>query len=236
MGNHLKAKAKLISADSVRQAVGWLGVLLPALMIMGNSLLRDCDTIRSTISHYYYTITGYWFVGILFAVAMFLISYKGYDRRDVMASSVAGFSAVLIALFPTNMETLVPAVMEIDNCVLFSLPENGVRSAIHYGSAALFFLTLAYMSLFLFTKSKDGMTREKIIRNRIFRVCGIIILVSIVLIAVFGIFEKRLTDLSGYKPVFWLEWAALMAFGISWLIKGKVMLKDRIIEPNHLNR
>lgn len=235
MGSYSFREPKLISAYAVRQAIGWLGVFLPAFMIIGNSLFQECDIIRSSISHYYYTITGYWFVGILFAVAMFLISYKGYDRRDVIASSVAGFSAVLIALFPTNIESLVPAAMDIDSCALFSLPENKIRNAIHYGSAALFFITLAYMSLFLFTESRGEKSPKKIIRNKIFRTCGIIIFIAIVLIALYGIFEERLPNLGDYKPVFWLEWIALMAFGISWLIKGEVVLKDSNLKSNKTN-
>lgn len=35
--------------------------------------------------------------------------------------------------------------------------------------------------------------------------------------------------LRGYKPVFWLEWGALTAFGISWLVKGGLFLKDKPI-------
>jgi len=33
--------------------------------------------------------------------------------------------------------------------------------------------------------------------------------------------------LEKYKPVFWLEWLALIAFGISWLVKGKAFATDK---------
>jgi len=32
--------------------------------------------------------------------------------------------------------------------------------------------------------------------------------------------------IEGYKPVFWLEATAVVAFGISWLTKGEAILKD----------
>ncbi|MDQ3846827.1 MAG: hypothetical protein M3342_22860 [Bacteroidota bacterium] len=221
---------QLISPQTLRKAIGWLGVLLPAAMIIGNSLFRQCDLLQSSISHYYYTVTGHWLVGILCAVAMFLVSYKGYTREDNIATSIAGFSAVLIAFFPTNIENNVPVEIAMNRCVLFTLPENNIRNVIHYASAGLFFLTLAYISYFLFTKTDKEKTKEKIIRNRIFKTCAIIIVVSILLIALYGIFEEKLNGLKKYKPVFWLEWIALMAFGLSWLVKGEIVLKDYSLE------
>lgn len=216
---------RLVHPQTLRQAIGWLGILLPAAMIFGNKIIYQCSTLQSSISHYYYTVTGHWLVGILCAVAMFLISYKGYNRVDNITSSVAGFAAIAIAFFPTNAETMVPEKIIMNDCILFSLSENNLRNAIHYASAGLFFVSLAYMSVFLFTKSSGTKTREKIIRNKLYITCGIIILLSIVLIGLYGIFGKE-SSLKNYKPVFWLEWMALLAFGISWLVKGEIVLKD----------
>ena len=216
---------RLIPHQTLRQAIGWLGTLLPAVLIIGNKVIDHCAILQSSISHYYYTVTGHWLVGILCAVAMFLISYKGYNRIDNITSSVAGLAALAIAFFPTNAETLVPEKIIINDCILFSLRENNLRNAIHYASAALFFVSLAYMSAFLFTKSRGSKTKEKVIRNKVFVICGIIIFLSIVLIALYGIFGKE-SSLKNYKPVFWLEWLALLAFGISWLVKGEIVLKD----------
>jgi uncharacterized membrane protein YiaA len=157
---------------------------------------------------------------------MFLISYKGYNLVDNIVSSVAGFAAVFITFFPTNMLKKVPVTILNDGCLLFALPENGLRNSVHYVSSGIFFFALAYMSIFLFTKSRGEKTKEKTIRNKVFRTCGVIIICSIVLIALYGFFGNINDRLSGLKPVFWLEWLALCAFGISWLVKAKVVLKD----------
>jgi hypothetical protein len=85
---------------------------------------------------------------------------------------------------------------------------------------------LACISLFLFTKSKGRKTKQKIIRNRIYRIAGIIILVSISLIAVYHFGDYGTTN-TNLKPIFWLETIALFAFGSSWLIKGEIILKDK---------
>src|SRR5919206_3039767 len=96
-----KPDPRLISYQSLRRAVGWLGVLLPFAMIAGNYLF-GCTHIQDTISHYYYTVTGDLFVGILCADALFLIVYKGYDAKDDRWTNIAGVLALLVAFFPTN--------------------------------------------------------------------------------------------------------------------------------------
>ena len=46
----------------------------------------------------------------------------------------------------------------------------------------------------------------------------------ILLIAVNGLFIKP--ALNHLNPVYWLEATALLAFGISWSVKGQAILKD----------
>jgi hypothetical protein len=41
------------------------------------------------------------FVGILWAVGLFLISYKGYDSTDNWVTNLSGIFAIGVALFPT---------------------------------------------------------------------------------------------------------------------------------------
>jgi hypothetical protein len=219
--------ARLISPKTLRQIVGWLGILLPLAMVTGNHLFSNCNELQNSISHYYYTITGSWLTGNLCAVAMFLVAYKGYSLHDNIAATIAGFCAVLIALFPTNAVQHVPAEIEKNSCLLFTLPEHALRNSIHYASSGLFFVTLAYISIALFRKGEVEKSANKIIRNRIFLTCGIVILLALLLIVLYGIFEDRLPRLDHLKPVFWLEWLALLAFGISWLVKGEIVLQDR---------
>ncbi|MDQ3278464.1 MAG: DUF998 domain-containing protein [Bacteroidota bacterium] len=217
---------RLISYLSLRKTIGWLGILLPAALIIGNAVFGHCYTIQSSVSHYYYTITGNLFTGILCAVALFLIAYKGYNRLDQTASTLAGCFALLIALFPTNMETLAAPGTDRQNCVIFSLSENVFRNSVHYITAGAFFLTLAFISWELFTRGEEQPTYEKKLRNRLYRTCSIVILLAVVLIGLYGMFGEKDDAISRLKPVFFLEWIALLAFGLSWLVKGELMLKD----------
>jgi Na+/melibiose symporter-like transporter len=73
------------------------------------------------------------------------------------------------------------------------------------------------------------MTKQKKKRNKIYQWCGIIMLGGILLIFLYFLFLKNIfPQLTNIKPVFWLESFALWAFGISWLVKGEVLLKDVI--------
>ena len=109
-----------------------------------------------------YTITGNLFTGILCSVALFLIVYRGYDLLDNVATSLAGYFAFGIAMYPTNDNST-------DSCAIFHLPLDAVRNCAHYGFSVLFFITLACISLFLFTKSRDRETKRKKIRNKIYK-------------------------------------------------------------------
>jgi amino acid transporter len=97
---------------------------------------------------------------------------------------------------------------------------------VHLTFAALLFLTLAFFSLFLFTKSKKGEspTPEKLIRNKIYIICGITIILCIISIAIYKLFIQTANPISAF--VFWAETIALIAFGTSWLTKGETLFPD----------
>jgi len=99
----------LISYMTLRQSIGWLGILLAPGLLTGNYLLSlftdfeaGCNPFKSSISLYYYSGMGEIFSGTLFAVALFLFCYRGYEKIDSVLCNIAGAFAVGVALFPTN--------------------------------------------------------------------------------------------------------------------------------------
>ena len=142
------------------------------------------------------------------------MSCRGYDRKDEIAGYLACVFAIGVAFFPTT-----PCMRPTSGHDLIGI--------LHLTFAALLFLTLAYFSLVLFTKT-DPMkipTRQKRQRNAVYRICGYTILVCIFLIVV-GKLPGIETHVEWLTPVFWLESIAVLAFGVSWLIKGETILKD----------
>jgi hypothetical protein len=199
----------VISYLTLRKAVGLLGVAFPLVLSIGCRLCGSCDGIQPSISEYYGTEMRDVFVGLLFAIGLFLFSYRGYEPKDNLAGNLACAFAVGVALFPVTA-TIV-----------------WIRRS-HYVFAAALFLTLAYFSLFLFTKTREDVppTLEKRKRNKVYVVCGTAILVWIALIPLYELFLTQ-TPLARLEPVFWLESLALWSFGISWIVKGEAILKDR---------
>lgn len=222
---------RLISYLYLRKAVGFLGLALPIVLVLGSVLVGNCDEIQSSISDYYHTLMRDVFVGILCAIALFLFSYKGYvdDKRDNIAGTLASFFALGIAFFPTAPDKpLSPC--DSPSCNIPAVITNPFISNLHFIFATSFFLVLTYFSLVLFTKTKNKrtQTKQKKERNSIYRICGFVMLTCIILIAIyFFLLEEKYPNLAKYDPVFWLETIALWAFATSWLIKGELLLKDK---------
>lgn len=196
----------IVSYLTLRRVVGILGIALPVILaIWGFFLLRSFEFLPS-ISDYYSLRTRDAFVGILFTIAWFLFTYRGYDRKDNIAGNLACLFALGVALFPNT--------------------GSGLDQIIHIASAFALFLMLSYFSMFLFTKSGDIQTPQKKIRNRIYKACGMVILICIALIGLYFWFLAD-TSIARLKPVFWLETFALWSFGLSWFIKGETLLTDK---------
>ncbi len=211
----------IISYLNLRIGLGFVGFFLPIILIIGSFIFGNCSQIQPSISHYYYTVMGNYFVGSLCAVAMFLFFYKGYDKTDSIVANIAGVCALLVAFFPTD-----PASNSL--CQFVSNNRNGSVNAIHYTAAALLFSSFAFFCLVLFTKTDatHAMSAHKKIRNKIFVCCGIIITVCVVLLAVYNIIGSLHNIIEKYKPTLILESIALFAFGLSWIAKGEMFLKD----------
>jgi hypothetical protein len=195
---------------ALRRTVGWIGILLPFVLMTGMKLFFEGAAIQKTISQYYYTGMRDVLTGSLCAIALFMFYYKGYDEWDNRLGSLAGLFALGIAWFPTSP----------------SDPQN-VTGNIHFVSASIFFLILSVFSLVRFTKNKSG-TRpsgQKQSRNIIYRICGIVMITCLISILVFFNFFKVKNPDSHF--VFWAETAALIAFGVSWLTKGGTLYPDK---------
>lgn len=192
---------------ALRRAIGWVGLLLPFVLMIGNTVLFDGPLPGKSISLYYHTPMRDVLVGGLCAVALFLFFYAGYDRWDNITASITGLFALLVAWFPAS-----------------EAGDEGIVNTIHFVSAALFFVSLAMFSLFLFTRKGHNPTPEKLQRNVIYVVCGVVMLVCLLAMLIYLIARGT----SSSSPfIFWAETAALIAFGISWLTKGGTLYPDK---------
>ena len=213
MSQQTSANWLVISYLGLRKAVGGIGIALPFVLAFGKIILEG-PGIEPSISNYYYTGMRDIFVGALCAIAVFLLSYRGYERVDDLAGDLAGICALGTALFPTAPHVDVT-------------PQYTWEGVLHLSFAAGFFLTLAFFSLVLFRKTDPTKppTQRKLQRNAVYTFCGYAILICLGLIAVLA-FVSDASPVKTIDPVFWLEALATVAFGISWIVKGEAILKD----------
>ncbi len=210
----------------LRRIMGVLGIALPIVLVFWGLVLSGA--IRNSISDYYGLRTRDALVGVLFTIAWIMAAYKGYDRIDDIAGKVAGIFALGGALFPNTA--------------------GGWQSTLHFSSAVGLFLMLSFFCLFLFTKtgdvppndlsqtltsfrfgvieSQDPKLRLKKRRNRVYVVCGLIILGCMLLAWLYSKFWEN-TAISAIKPVLVLESLMVWAFGFSWFVKGETLWRDK---------
>jgi hypothetical protein len=207
-----------VSQLELRRNLGILGITLPLVLVVGNKF-----HIENSLSAFYYTNMSVYFTGVLFAFGMFLFSYKGYTKEkekfsDNLITNIAGVLAIITALIPAKCYS--------QECPYANSHHSQLLGGIHFGSAAIFFLITAWMSYFRFTKRDDNIEDPEIIqlknkRNWIFKICGIGILVTLVLLALAFLFDP---DLTGFDT-FLGETIVLIFFGSAWLVKAKALKK-----------
>ena len=212
-----KKRSLVLSYLTLRKAVGILGVALPFVLALGALIIFQTG-LQSSLSSYYHTGMRDVFVGTLCAIGVFLLSYQGHHRSDNIAGNLACIFAVGVALFP-----IAPDGEVTRNVALIGHA--------HQAFASLFFLTLIFFSLFLFTKkTRDGPpSKRKRQRNKVYIACGCLMFICIVLIALYKYPQPGMPSIpEKYQPVFWLETLTVVAFGISWCTKGQAILKDQV--------
>ncbi len=214
-----KNTPQLTTTHTIQQIIGGSALLFPAVLIVLSLGSGWCTTIQETISHYYYTIVGNVFVGILTTISILLIIYKGYpNTRDFLITTLAGAGGIGVAMFPTTPPC------DTTRCIVVQLEALDV-STIHYLSALLMFGSLAVMCMVQFTKKSAAPTKAKLKRNKLYIANGILIIVSI--LSIFLI-QQLASDvfLCESSIVLYLEWFALINFGCSWMVKGGLFLTD----------
>lgn len=195
----------MINTKRLRCIIGWLGMLLPWIVLI-QSLAYGYSFPDSISATYFRDTCITPFMIILGASGILLFTYNGYDKVDDVLNTLAGVFALGICLFPCAGKT--------GDIGTFLIKAN-VSDVIHMASALGFFGILAYNSLFQFTKGSDNPTKNKKRRNIIFRICGVGMIASFVLLplAQYHVLE--------IPHVIWvIETIALAFFGISWLTKA----------------
>ncbi len=231
----------------LRKTVGWIGTLLPVVLIAGNALFFT-TVLPDSMSSYYYTHMRDVFVGALCALGVFLLSYAGYDEWDRWITNVAGLGAIGVALCATKPAVCAATAKSCAAPAVRSMSTaQNIVGTIHLVFAAAAFLALGVMAirfaklpptdesrppgLLSWLRSAFGVPQPGQLDSRttagkrsavIFRACGMSILVCVVL----GVLSNFLPQsFKNDVPVlFILEALAVFAFGVSWFVKGQTLM------------
>jgi hypothetical protein len=192
-----------------RRGMALLAALFPVAFLFSSFVLHR-TAFQASISAYYWTLDPERniFVGVLCAVAVFLILYRGYSWREDRILDLAGSSAAGIAFFPID---------RVGGCAASGLSAHGVF-------AVVFFACIAYVCVFMSENSlrqiQDAVRRAKF--RAAYRWCSGVMIASIVVAIASRFLPSGLVQtLCEHGAVFWLEAAAIWAFSAFWYLKTR---------------
>ncbi len=199
----------------LRVGLAVIGIVLPLIVLIAGRVLHHV-WLEPSISRYYHTegisffTTRDLFVGGLFAAGACLYLYKGFSTRENVALNLAGVFALFVALLPTAATSA----------------DGGLVSKLHGTSAVLFFLCIAYVSLF---RSRDTLRLLSPAKRRRYALAyfwtGLAMIVSPVAAVVLSFAlepTSRFTTL-----IFWAETFAVWTFAAYWIIKTREMRETK---------
>ena len=198
----------------------WIGILAIAFPIL--LLIFAGFPMQTSLSATYWTPANTIFVSLLVTMGIFLLSYHGYDKRDDWISGIAGASMIGVAMFPCLGST-VP-----DYAFMFLSPN--VTHIIHIVFSAITFGLLGVMSIWQFTQGHadipnvDNSQKHKM--NRVYRICGYTIFGLIIAAIPLNFIPAVAKFTYPIRLWYWLESGIVWAFGVSWIVKGKMLWRD----------
>jgi hypothetical protein len=159
-----------------------------------------------SISASYFTEARDEFVGLLFIVGGLMLAYNGHTNREALAAKVAAICAIVIALFPTAK----------------ACGEPSQTVMIHTVAAVLMFSILAWFCFVPFRKNTKGKGGKKGRRAKLYFLCGSVI-VAAMAVGLIGKLLLSCEQAADLDLVYWVEAVALGAFGIAWIVAGKII-------------
>lgn len=218
----LYAKSYLL----IRTVVGFIGILLPIVLIFGEWLfLRGSVQVRGSLSAYYHSPMRDLFVGSLSVTGFLLATYLAAEprTRDFRYSLVAGVAVLGVVAFPTGRPGLADGAprcgstpMPADCSPIQQQLGEQMTATVHFACAAVFILSLARIAA-LFAYRDKGSNREDGMAL-VQKICMWVIIAAVV-----GVVVGELLDVVvwGLTPLYIGEVASVWAFGVSWLLASR---------------
>lgn len=226
--------------------VGLIALFLPLGAIISTLFGWTCA--YGSVSHYYYSpFFGPLFVACLSAISVFMLSYRGESWAENTFTVIGAIAAFLVGWIPTTGSGCqspefvsrifgqVKTVSDGTSTTIMPLAGGGYfevspsAGMLHYGAAFVLLVFLTWYALVVFPRPirkynghppTDEDIRKKKIRNRIYALSGIVMIASLagILLGKLGYIDT----IAGRDYLFVFECTALIAFGVSWSVKGRL--------------
>jgi hypothetical protein len=225
---------------TTRTGLACIAIVFPILLLIGGylaklhmegsmsayyhaSVLSQADQLLNPGKHVHPSegVMRNWFVGLLFALGIILILYRGFTRMETVALTIAGLMGLGVALFPMPWGdefrglrfTVLRGVIS---------PE-GVEFTVHGAFAVGLFLCIGYVCIF---RAPDTLQLIPTIKEQnryhfLYRLLGGMMLASPLIAFVLSSVLHKQNALT-----FFIEFAGIWVFAAYWLVKGHEMSKS----------
>jgi hypothetical protein len=192
----------------LRKAVGWIGTLLPIVLVAAEAAYSSAP-LPNSLSDYYYTPMRNVLVGALCVLGVFLLLYDVGVLADRWITNVAGVGVLGVAFLPGS-----PAVPHLTTA-------QEVIGDLHVFFASVAFVGLSVTTWRFSRGDSDGPgAPAPSARTALFyKVCGGVMLVFVVLSGVAVLLPLPVQNAT--LLIFIFEALAIMTFGIPWMVKGR---------------
>jgi hypothetical protein len=222
-----KKHGSIFSHDQLRLIVGFVAFALPLLVKNKSSVLL------TSISASYHTEAHDIFVGSLFVIATVFFAYNGHGSIwELVISKLGALAAACAAIYPTACDTC----------------SSDIKSQVHGIAAFILFASIVYFCFGPFSKAaKEKMdkalkaleeakqkaeagkqkaaqkaTNEARERLVVYWICGSVSAICMLIIAAAN-FMLPVETSRALQITYRGEYVAMWAFGIAWLVAGKII-------------
>jgi hypothetical protein len=209
----------VVSYLTLRQMIGWIGLLMPFAVRLGALIFEGIQSTDS-ISAYYYTGMRDVLVSTMVLGGALLTCYRTPAWHDNVLAIIAGLSAIGIGLFPMSPTFAAEILQKYPEMGEAKCYINRGLLGFHFLFVGAFFSLTFYLVYFRFDAFTPQIpTKQKLIRNKIYKLCGAAMLAAFIAIGILALKNKG-------ASIFWPETVAVVAFAVAWLVKGQTILKD----------
>jgi len=213
MMNTTKAGGVVATYLLLRRAIGWIGLLLPIVVIVGDAAFCS-GPLPNSLSDFYYTPMRNILVGALCVLGVFLLLYDVSVRVDRWITNAAGMGVLGVAFLPGS-----PQVAHLTT-------SQEVIGNIHVFFAAIAFVALsATMWRFAEAVSDGPGAPGPSPRAALFYRVSACVMLGFVIASGVAILLP-LSVQNATLLIFDFEALAIITFGVCWLVKGHALSYD----------